>query len=386
MANQGNHRQLRSCGFRHWPAILLLACGLFGSSALIANENESEPLPDFILRNAPPEFRNDGLPVMPEIPTPPEFTPEMFMNAESPPTMLPGLLPSLEATEGEAPDPVALSAEVPAIPTPDEMSRIFTQAQNSSSKIILTDYTKLSQHWQNSMMFSPEKIGQLQAVWDAYEQQRAFLASLPEDEQRERKQHDKGDFLSRILGDIKTPDGKNPREGSEASGTEAEYATPAVHNYYINSIVYYTPERWSVWINRQKFTPKKLPEHFMLESVEPERIVLRFDDNQALLEKARTSEKPYLTVLGASVYVTLQPAQSFLGASGEVIEGQFFTPSPLANSQDKSDPALNWNPAEKIENPRMNMDKDLANRAIGIYKQFQKMDPRQKEKSGQHDE
>lgn len=93
-------------------------------------------------------------------------------------------------------------------------------------------------------------------------------------------------------------------KGTSASlSGEAELADTRA--LYLSGILYLSPRTWTVWLNGQRVTPERWPEHVKGLSVERDSIEvkLRVADDEPL------------------VTVRLRPNQSYIVATGEVVEG-----------------------------------------------------------------
>lgn len=87
----------------------------------------------------------------------------------------------------------------------------------------------------------------------------------------------------------------------EAQQAERSLETEAL---YLSTIVYYSPDEWTVWINGQPIGPKQDFQTFQITAISPRHVEL-------LVPLSAQGMRP----------VKLEPNQSFIADSGVVIEG-----------------------------------------------------------------
>ena len=92
-------------------------------------------------------------------------------------------------------------------------------------------------------------------------------------------------------------------EKAEEQPAAAPEARPVVLHF--SAIMYISPRIWTVWLNGQRFSPDRWPEHVEALGVERDSIELTL----------RVTEG------AAPVTVRLRPNQTYIVATGEVVEG-----------------------------------------------------------------
>jgi hypothetical protein len=110
--------------------------------------------------------------------------------------------------------------------------------------------------------------------------------------------------------------GQPPGESAAlpAARSQPSIVTPVIH---LSAIVYHAPDDWQVWLNGRRFTPGAPPSPIEIVEVTAGAV--------ALLWRAGPGARP--------VRIRLQPNQSFLTASGEIVEGNAsWSPRTVAGS------------------------------------------------------
>jgi hypothetical protein len=109
--------------------------------------------------------------------------------------------------------------------------------------------------------------------------------------------------------------GHGATPGSEAARrvVPAPAATPPAI-IHLSAIVYHAPDDWRVWLNGQSYTPATRPRAVEIIEVTPDAVRLTW--------RGGAQQRPR--------QVKLQPNQSYLVASGEIIEGKLRPSSPSA--------------------------------------------------------
>ena len=108
--------------------------------------------------------------------------------------------------------------------------------------------------------------------------------------------------------------GHGATPGSEAARrvVPSPATTPAI--IHLSAIVYHAPDDWRVWLNGQSYTPATRPRAVEIIEVTPDAVRLAW--------RGGAQQRPR--------QVKLQPNQSYLVASGEIIEGKLRPSSPSA--------------------------------------------------------
>ena len=105
--------------------------------------------------------------------------------------------------------------------------------------------------------------------------------------------------------------------GSDAARRVAPAsATPLPAIIHLSAIVYHAPDDWRVWLNGQSYTPAARPRAIEILEVTADAVRLTW--------RGGAQERPR--------QVELQPNQSYLIASGEIIEGQLRRRLPASPS------------------------------------------------------
>jgi len=110
--------------------------------------------------------------------------------------------------------------------------------------------------------------------------------------------------------------------------------------FYLNSIVYKGPNDWSIWVNGTKYGPESLPERFDILNVTKKQVKIAwYTENLDLLspgwEVRQPTETLKITEEGPTVFITLQPNQTFVARGMQIIEGRAYS-SPLSEEQLKA--------------------------------------------------
>jgi hypothetical protein len=120
-----------------------------------------------------------------------------------------------------------------------------------------------------------------------------------------KSDHDSLLFSSTALAQIEAArrgEGRLPQpDGTAASAARAPAAMPAT--IHLSAIVYHAPDDWRIWLNGQSFTPAATPGALEILAVTADTVRLAWRG-----APARRFE--------------LQPNQSYLAASGRVVEGR----------------------------------------------------------------
>lgn len=97
-------------------------------------------------------------------------------------------------------------------------------------------------------------------------------------------------------------------EALRAAAAEAPAAGPGA--LYLSGILYLGPRAWTVWLNGERVTPDRWPEHVEGLTVERDSIEVKlgFTDGRS------------------PVSIRLRPNQTYIVATGEVVEGALSAP------------------------------------------------------------
>jgi len=113
----------------------------------------------------------------------------------------------------------------------------------------------------------------------------------------------------------------------------ATLVTPiAIRDFKLEAIMYFSRERWTVWINGEAITPDRMPEDVRIRRVTAALVEIAWTPNPALPDDVRE--------------FTLLPGQIYLAASGQVVETSQQVLSAPASSEATGDGGM---PAEQVE-------------------------------------
>jgi hypothetical protein len=125
----------------------------------------------------------------------------------------------------------------------------------------------------------------------------------PDDDRARKTAGDSFLFSSAALGRIEAARaGAAPAELATAGRSSATAPAGLIH---LSAIVYRAPGDWRVWLNGESFTPRARPGPIEIQEVSAERVVLAW--------RPHPGAHP--------VRVELRPNQTFVVASGAVLEG-----------------------------------------------------------------
>ena len=102
----------------------------------------------------------------------------------------------------------------------------------------------------------------------------------------------------------KPPAPAGPR--SRAAAAIEPRPAPPIGTIHLGAILYHAPADWRVWLNGQSFTPTARPGPIEILKVTADRVVLAWRRSPG----------------SAPTRVELQPNQTYLTASGQVVEGR----------------------------------------------------------------
>lgn len=149
-------------------------------------------------------------------------------------------------------------------------------------------------------------------------------------------------------------------------------------SFYLSSVLYRSPKDWLLWMNNNKYSPKKRPSEVTLLSISPRSVVfswkpeyiqqakMRFE--QKLVDK--TIPKHFKSAMSKVHYdknreafiFTLAPNQSFVGAALGVYEGKYASRNvPTIVPQDQANEILNS--ANIAPDPIVGLDPDAKLKA-----------------------
>ena len=109
----------------------------------------------------------------------------------------------------------------------------------------------------------------------------------------------------RLIEEARLRHGGTPRVAATARVVPTPAATPPAI-IHLSAIVYHAPDDWRVWLNGRRYTPAAPPGAIEILEVTADAVRLTWRDGPQ--QRAREVE--------------LQPNQSYLTASGEIIEGK----------------------------------------------------------------
>ena len=119
----------------------------------------------------------------------------------------------------------------------------------------------------------------------------------------------------RLIEEARLRHGGTPRVAATARVVPTPAATPPAI-IHLSAIVYHAPDDWRVWLNGRGYTPAARPRAIEIPEVTADAVRLTW--------RGGAQERPR--------QVELQPNQSYLIASGEIIEGQLRRRLPASPS------------------------------------------------------
>jgi hypothetical protein len=115
----------------------------------------------------------------------------------------------------------------------------------------------------------------------------------------------------RLIEDARLGHGRTPEVAAASRVVPARAAMPPAI-IHLSAIVYHAPDDWRVWLNGRSYTPAAQPRAIEILEVTADAVRLTW--------RGRSAQRQPL--------VELQPNQSYLIASGEIIEGKLRRPLP----------------------------------------------------------
>ena len=223
---------------------------------------------------------------------------------------LPSTAPDLPMPEGAGAEPVPSSLPTnrePAAPNPDV-------SFHSASR------------WNLSLMFNTADRSTIQKILDFLAQrQQSGSSSAPDPASEDER-------FNQLLDDI--IDRVNPNAAATQSANPTIPAKPKIAEipaFFLQSILYKSPQEWAIWLNGKKYTPWEKPTTFTIVNVNQRYAVLQWK-TEALDEIApnwnkRKNRNRYVTVDPKEGKVTfrLYPNQSFASRILDVVEGKVVT-------------------------------------------------------------
>jgi hypothetical protein len=127
----------------------------------------------------------------------------------------------------------------------------------------------------------------------------------------------------RLIEEARLGHGRTPAVAATSRGVRGPPAAAPPATIHLSAIVYHAPDDWRVWLNGQSYTPAAQPRAIEILEVTADAVRLTW--------RGGSEQRPR--------QVELQPNQSYLIASGEIIEGKLRRRLPALSS---SPPA--WEP------------------------------------------
>ena len=119
----------------------------------------------------------------------------------------------------------------------------------------------------------------------------------------------------RLIEEARLGHGRTPAVAATSRGMRAPAAAPLAV-IHLSAIVYHAPDDWRVWLNGQSYTPAAQPRAIEILEVTADAVRLTW--------RGGSEQRPR--------QVELQPNQSYLIASGEIIEGKLRRRLPASPS------------------------------------------------------
>ena len=204
--------------------------------------------------------------------------------------------------------------------TEENSKNIFYQAVPENKNI--PKYMRLS-----SMMFTQKEMNYVEQALYAHNNSIPIEMVLPEIFPQQRAQ----------AATTKTA----PKDNF--SNSTVEEVKPALKlqdlpNFFLSSIMYFSPDSWTIWLDGKKITPSKMPENIMIDRVEEGSVQIRWmlkefaellpkmidkcvEKNAA--EVICSDDENYVVVNKQEKFVTfnLSPNQTFVGYLMKIQEG-----------------------------------------------------------------
>ena len=119
----------------------------------------------------------------------------------------------------------------------------------------------------------------------------------------------------RLIEEDRLGHGRTPAVAATSRRMRAPAAAPPAV-IHLSAIVYHAPDDWRVWLNGQSYTPAAQPRAIEILEVTADAVRLTW--------RGGPEQRP--------PQVELQPNQSYLIASGEIVEGKRRSPLPASPS------------------------------------------------------
>lgn len=173
-----------------------------------------------------------------------------------------------------------------------------------------------------SLMFPESDMANMRKILRFYESKDKASVQNPE----VADQYD--DYISQIMGEI------------DSEGGAAEVVPQLLPAYYLSSIIYRTPNNWSIWLNGRKFKAGDEIPGLEIASISSERVAFVWSPERLrevsdrLTAKQETNEKTYgnrsaltqdisVNIEEENVRFSLGRNQTFNAADMEVYEGKY---------------------------------------------------------------
>lgn len=162
-----------------------------------------------------------------------------------------------------------------------------------------------------SLFFSTEEISQIRSARGVFEKKSAGrLAEFSSEEQS---------VIEQVARDVQM------QKKSGAAATQERFVYP---QFYLESLVFHSPNDWLVWISGRKFTPDRLESggELWLTSVDEEMVSLQWRPKNLAKVKEVWTKAPnpniHVDLKEGAVEFSLKPNQTFSSYAMRVVEGK----------------------------------------------------------------